>query len=54
MKVYVLIVKSNPHADMGEVRKVFATRAKAEQHAKLLLAIGGCPEIVESNLVGEE
>ena len=54
MKVYVLVVKSNPHADLGEVRKVFATRAKAEQHAELLHAIGEYPEIVESKLVGEE
>ena len=54
MKVYVLVVKSNPHADTGEVRKVFATRAKAEKHAELLVAIGDYPEIVESTLVGEE
>ena len=54
MKVYVLVVKSNPHADLGEVRKVFATKAKAEKHAALLVAIGEYPEIVESKIVGEE
>ena len=53
MKVYVLINKSNPHADYGDVVKVFATRNKAEQHAKLLSKMGGYPEIVESELVGE-
>ena len=54
MKVYVLIVKNNPHADFGEVRKVFATRAKAESHANLLNSIGEYAEIVESEMVGEE
>ena len=53
MKVYVLLRKSNPHADMGDVVKVFATREKAEQHAYLLNAIGDYPEIVESELLGE-
>ena len=52
MKVFVLITKSNPHADCGEVVSVFVTREKAEQHANLLAILGDCPEVVESELVG--
>lgn len=52
MRVFVLISKSNPHADHGDVVSVFVTREKAEQHASLLATLDGCPEVVESVLVG--
>ena len=54
MKVYVLIDKSNPHADYGDIIQVFATLKQAQSHAKLVSSMGGYPDIVESNLVGEE
>ena len=54
MKVYVLIVKSNPDEAYGDIRGVYATLKKAQSHAKLLSKIGDYPDIVESNLVGEE
>ena len=54
MKVYVLIAKSNPHDDYGDILRVFATLKQAQSHAKLVYSMGDYPDIIESNLVGEE
>lgn len=54
MKVYVLIAKSNPNEDYGDIRGVYATLKQAQSHAKLVSSMGDYPDIIESNLVGEE
>lgn len=52
MRVFVLVIKSNPYADYGEVAQVFVTREKAESHASLANTLGNYTEIIESTLVG--